>query len=400
MVDSQPLKEEVRGIGARGVETEPKKWSTEPTLQTQTTPSPSSTFVKKYINVLRTMIKEHDHQAKAKATPKKLAYGDSEREASDGSETKSFSNQFSFESSGTFDTCSKARSSGKSQKSLSKSKELSCTRRSKRLENHIRTKERTRGERSKSRGRRSEYQERSSDSEYEEGSEDAYEDLNSPYKRPKPTPFTLRITRFKYHRRAKLPRNIKVYGGNKDPEDHLSIFSAAAEQEEWLMPIWCNFFCQTLGGAAQNWFDDLDPKSVDSFEELSQKLLEEFTQQKRYAKDLTKIHGIKRRPSEGLQTFMDRFKSESSHIKGVPPVLRISAFMHGHGHPKLAKKLNDKIPKTVDEMFKTVKAFIRGEVAAGSTEMVRSPQWDKGNTRPEWFGGQEKARNKSGPREL
>nr|GEU43420.1 putative retrotransposon Ty1-copia subclass protein [Tanacetum cinerariifolium] len=99
---------------------------------------------------------------------------------------------------------------------------------------------------------------------------------------------------------------------------------------------------------------------------------------KRYAKDPTKIHDIKRRQNEGLQAFMDRFKYESSHIKGVPLVLRISAFMHGHGHPELTKKLNDKIPKTVDEMFERVRAFIRGEVAAGSAEMVRPSPGDKG----------------------
>ncbi|GJZ68941.1 reverse transcriptase domain-containing protein [Tanacetum coccineum] len=114
------------------------------------------------------------------------------------------------------------------------------------------------------------------------------------------------------------------------------------------------------------------------FEELSQKFLEEFSQQKRNAKDPIEIYGIKRRHNKGLQAFIDRFISESSHIKGVPPVLRISAFMHGHGHPELAKKLNDKIPKTVDEMFERVRAFIRGEVAAGSTEMVRPSQGDKG----------------------
>ncbi|GKA25251.1 reverse transcriptase domain-containing protein [Tanacetum coccineum] len=164
-------------------------------------------------------------------------------------------------------------------------------------------------------------------------------------------------SRSKRKRLAKLSRNIRLYEGNKDLEDH-------------------------LGGAARNWFDDLDPKSVDSFEELCQKFLEEFSQQKRYAKYPTEIHGIKRRQNEGLQAFMDRFKSESSHIKGVPPVLRISAFIHGHGYSELAKKLDDKIPKTVDEMFERVRAFIRGEVAAGSAEMVRPSQGDKGYVRP------------------
>ncbi|GJW92756.1 hypothetical protein Tco_0172428 [Tanacetum coccineum] len=70
--------------------------------------------------------------------------------------------------------------------------------------------------------------------------------------------------------------------------------------------------------------------------------------------------------------------SESLHIKGVPSVLHILAFMHGHGHSELAKKLNDNIPKTVDGMFKRVRAFSRGEVAAGSAEKVRPSQGDKG----------------------
>ncbi|GJR37621.1 reverse transcriptase domain-containing protein [Tanacetum coccineum] len=261
----------------------------------------------------------------------------------------SFCDRFSLESSGIFGTRRQTRPVGKIQKTPSKNNKPSHLIRSRRLEGRSITKENTRREMSKSIGKRSGRQEMSSNSEYEEGLEDTYEDLNSPYKRPKPTPFTQRITCFKYHRRAKLPRNIR--------------------------------FRQTLGGAAQNWFGDLDPKSVDSFEELSQKLLEEFSQQKRYDKDLIEIHGIKRRQNEGLQAFMNGFKSESSHIKEVSSVLRISTFMHGHGHPKLAKKLNNKIPKMVDEMFERVRDFIRGEVIAGSVELVRPSQWDKGNDR-------------------
>ncbi|GKF90398.1 hypothetical protein Tco_0274099, partial [Tanacetum coccineum] len=66
--------------------------------------------------------------------------------------------------------------------------------------------------------------------------------------------------------------------------------------------------------------------------------------------------------------------------------------MHSHGHPKLAKKLNDKIPKMVDEMFERVRAFIRGEVETGSAEATKAPQWDKGSTHTSWSGGQERVR--------
>ncbi|GKG21188.1 hypothetical protein Tco_0383783, partial [Tanacetum coccineum] len=136
--------------------------------------------------------------------------------------------------------------------------------------------------RAKSRSRRCRHRETSSESDYEKDSEDTCEDLSTPS----------RITRFKHHRRAKLPRNIKVHEGSKDLMDRIGIFSAAAEQEEWTMPIWCKMFRQTLSDAMRNWFDDLDLKSIDSFEELSQKFLEEFSQHKRYAKDPTEIHGI------------------------------------------------------------------------------------------------------------
>ncbi|GKF66699.1 hypothetical protein Tco_0193216, partial [Tanacetum coccineum] len=94
--------------------------------------------------------------------------------------------------------------------------------------------------------------------------------------------------------------------------------------------------------------------------------------------------------NEGLQAFMDRFESKSSHIKGVPPMLRILAFMHDHGYLELAKKLNVKIPKMVDEIFKRVRSFIRGETIDRSAEVARAPQWDKGTTRPGWSGGQER----------
>ncbi|GJW73825.1 reverse transcriptase domain-containing protein [Tanacetum coccineum] len=119
-------------------------------------------------------------------------------------------------------------------------------------------------------------------------------------------------------------------------------------------------FRQTLSGSTRNWFDSLDPKSVDGFKELSSKFLEELSQQKRYDKDLTEIHGIKQKPNEGLQAFIDRFKAESAHIKGVPLVLRIST----------------------------------GETAADTTEAIRSPRWEKSVGKANWSEGQNGSRNR------
>nr|GEX88527.1 hypothetical protein [Tanacetum cinerariifolium] len=163
-------------------------------------------------------------------------------------------------------------------------------------------------------------------------SDSGSEDLSMPYRRPKPMPFTPMITCFRYHQRAKLPPNDRVYEGNKDSKDHLSIFSAAAEQEEWPMLVWCKMFRQTLSGSARNWFDSLDPKSVDRYEELSNKFLEEFLQKK----GMTKTR----------QRYMASSESQMKGFKHSWTVLR-------------------------------QKGLHQRETAADTIEVIRSPLWEK-----------------------
>ncbi|GKB60508.1 reverse transcriptase domain-containing protein [Tanacetum coccineum] len=247
---------------------------------------PSPACVKENIDVLRTMIKELGNRGQEKVTPRKLF---NEESGGVGSRRRG-----------------RPRSAQKNRKSVSKKKGISKSHRSVRSEAQSRSK--SKSVKSKPQPVRASQRKSSLDSRYDTVSDSGSEDLSMPYRRPKPMPFTSRITHFRYHQRAKLPPNVRVYEGNKDLEDHLTIFSAATEQEEWPMPVWCKMFCQTPSGSARNWFDSLDLKSVDEFEDLSTKFLEEFSQQKRYDKDPTEIHGIKQKPNEGLQAFMDRFK--------------------------------------------------------------------------------------------
>ncbi|GKC95181.1 hypothetical protein Tco_1160623 [Tanacetum coccineum] len=203
------------------------------------------------------MIKEHDQQAKEKTTPRKLIYDGSEEENSDSSKARGKLERLINESSGTSQTINKTHSFGKKGKEPVPKEK-----------------------------------------DHSEG-------------------YSVRTLKEK----AKLPRDVQVYEGSKDPKDHLAIFLAVAEQEEWPMPIWCRMFRQTLRG-----------------------------------------------------TVMDIWS--------------------------LPKKLNDKIPKKVDKIFKRVRAFIRGEAVAGSAEVARASQWDKGATPPMWSEGQERTRGRSDQREF
>ncbi|GJX33370.1 hypothetical protein Tco_0865401 [Tanacetum coccineum] len=282
----------------------------------------SLAFMKENIVVLRTMIKELDNRGQEKVTPCKLFNEKSSEARPENSQMSPSAEEvggYSFDGSSRSRSRGKPRSTRKHQKSISRKKGISKSHRS--VISEARSRSKSKSVKSKPQSVRTCQRKSSSYSRYDTVFDSVSEDLSMPYSQPKSMPFTSRITHFRYHRRAKLPPNVRVYEWNKDPEDHLSIF-----------------FCrsQARGVTYASMVQDVLPDP------------------EWFAK-----------------------KAESAHIKGVPPVLRISVFMHGHGHPELAKNLNDKIPKTVDEIWERVRAFIRVETVANTTEVIRSPRWEK-----------------------
>ncbi|GJS81707.1 reverse transcriptase domain-containing protein [Tanacetum coccineum] len=132
------------------------------------------------------------------------------------------------------------------------------------------------------------------------------------------------------------------------------------------MPTWCHMFNSTLIGAARVWFDELPPESIDGYKGLKAAFLAYFMQQKKYVKDPVEIHNIKQRDGETIEDFMERFKVETMRMKGAPECMRISKFMHEVNNPELTKRLNEHVPKTMEEMMTVTTAFIRGEAVAAS----------------------------------
>nr|GFA70627.1 reverse transcriptase domain-containing protein [Tanacetum cinerariifolium] len=157
---------------------------------------------------------------------------------------------------------------------------------------------------------------------------------------------------------------------HKPAEDDLTKLwtceEAAAQVERWAMPTWCHMFNSTLIEAARVWFDELPPESIDDYKDMKVAFLSYFMQQKKYVKDPIEIHNIKQRDRETLEDFMERFKIETGRMKGAPECMRIFGFMHGINNPELTKRLNEHVPRTMEEMMIATTAFIRGEAAAAN----------------------------------
>ncbi|GKE92778.1 hypothetical protein Tco_1573873 [Tanacetum coccineum] len=118
----------------------------------------------------------------------------------------------------------------------------------------------------------------------------------------------------------------------KGTPSHLKLFQSAAKTEGWAMPTWCH--------------------------------MENYLQQTKHIKDPVEIHHIKQRDGESTEDFMERYKAEVLDVEGAPECMRISGFMHGITHPGLIKRLYERIPRSVDEMYRMTTSFPQGEVAA------------------------------------
>ncbi|GJT87343.1 reverse transcriptase domain-containing protein [Tanacetum coccineum] len=163
---------------------------------------------------------------------------------------------------------------------------------------------------------------------------------------------------------------------SEDPEDHLKIFQAVEKVERWEMPTWCHMFNSTLTGSARVWFDDLPPESVDSYDDLKKAFLANFLQQKKCINDPVEIHHIKQREGKSTEDFVQRFKTESRHVKGAPECMRITGFMHGITNPELIKRLHENILKSLDDMMRVTTVFLGGEVATSNqTRKKTLPAW-------------------------
>ncbi|GJX68728.1 hypothetical protein Tco_0304455 [Tanacetum coccineum] len=93
----------------------------------------------------------------------------------------------------------------------------------------------------------------------------------------------------------------------------------------------------------------------------------------KYVKDPVEIHNIKQRDGETIEEFMESFKVESAHMKGAPEYMRIYGFMHGVNNPELTKRLNEHVPKNVEEMMSATTTFIQGKTATASKKKAHTP---------------------------
>jgi hypothetical protein len=176
----------------------------------------------------------------------------------------------------------------------------------------------------------------------------------------------------------KVPPIVGTYDGTKDPEDHLALFDQAVLTEKWVDPVACHLFPGTLQGHARDWFTSLPARSIKDFEDLKDKFVAHFFQQKKQERNHLEAHLIRQGEDETLRSFILRFTQECQKMPGLPESQQISGFTLALLPGSLQDKLTSKVPKTFKEATNRAYDYLRSRETAS---LVRgTSKKDKGGS--------------------
>ncbi|XP_022008126.1 uncharacterized protein LOC110907452 [Helianthus annuus] len=147
----------------------------------------------------------------------------------------------------------------------------------------------------------------------------------------------------------------------------------------WDEASWCHFFPQTHTELARAWFDSLLVGSLASFEQLQEKILAHFSQQRRHNRDSLDVINIWRGENESLEAFVIRYNKEYLKIGGVADQMSCNQFLQEVNHDEMIMTISGKesLPEKWDDVMAAIKTY---------AQTTRSLKPHTSKTRPQTKG--------------
>jgi hypothetical protein len=150
-------------------------------------------------------------------------------------------------------------------------------------------------------------------------------------------PFTKRI-----HDHNRDFKNLKMdsYTGKEDPVMHVTAFQSAYNGKGYTDEDWCHAFVNTLTQEAMLWFYQLEPESIDSYEQLVEAFTTEYATKSSFFYSVGELTGFQQGTSERLADYMERFKTAYRRCTTKDDVRAAQIFRDGLVPGEFLRKLN------------------------------------------------------------
>ncbi|KAK0571367.1 hypothetical protein LWI29_014734 [Acer saccharum] len=146
------------------------------------------------------------------------------------------------------------------------------------------------------------------------------------------SPFVHAITLIEMPKKFNFP-NMKQYEGTTDPDDHIAQYKqrmfTAAIPRDLREACMCKAIGSNLSGPTLQWYTNLPNNSIDSFVQLTDTFVEQFTSSRKLEKLSDDLYTITQRTGENLRAYVGRFNREKVQIRHCNQATAIYAFRKG-----------------------------------------------------------------------
>lgn len=172
-----------------------------------------------------------------------------------------------------------------------------------------------------------------------------------------------------YTENAKINRDLKVppiesFDGSTDPSDFINLFEGRMDLFGHSKVARCHFFSTCL-----HWFNNLQPRSIDSWATLKGKFWTRFSSNKRGCKITASLITARQRSNELLRDYLSRFRAHISEITDLIEPLAINYLVAGidkYRHSQLLEEFFEKEQKTLQASIKIIEHRLTLQEAVGS----------------------------------
>lgn len=188
------------------------------------------------------------------------------------------------------------------------------------------------------------------------------------------SPLSVKIENAKINRDLKAPP-IESFDGSSDPSDSINLFDKRMDFFGHSEVARCRFFSTCLKGTSLNWFNNLQPRSIDSWSILNSKFRTRFSSNKKGGKITASLITVYQRSNESLRSYLTRFRAHIAEITDLVDPLAVNYLIAGIDrtrHSQLLDELFEKEPKTLQMAIKIIEHRLTLQEAVGSIQHSRS----------------------------
>jgi hypothetical protein len=158
----------------------------------------------------------------------------------------------------------------------------------------------------------------------------------------------------------KLP-NLPSYDGLTDPNDHVDNFNAILNFRKTSKAIRCRLFPTTLRKGALTWYTSLPPRSVFSWQDLTDQFRKNFTASQKQPKTVATLEAIFQGAKESLCAYIKRFNRETVQVETTDEMKRYLLARGLRTQTDFAKAAGIEKPKTLAQLLAKAEPYIQYE---------------------------------------